>query len=277
MGCVTDIWDFGDVVSRFLCPAAKVCTKELKVSTVVHEGRLRRRGNGGWAFPDLVVEVAGPLACFTRPELKVERVSYPVMTPSAAVGVLESIFWKPEFRYVITAIEVLKDIQWLSIRRNEVKSVISPAEVSALRKDPRRRYDVETDRDQRCTTALRDVAYRIRAQVMVAPHANAPEEKYRDQFRRRVERGSCFSQPFLGCREFSADFRPPSPDLKPIPRTEELGVMLHSIERPTEGGERYRWFRARLENGVMAVPLRPLGDDEVAMPEAPWRADARKR
>jgi len=248
------------------------------MSTTVRESRLQRRGNNGWAFPDLVVEVAGPLACFTRPELKVERVSYPVMTPSAAVGVLESIFWKPEFRYVITAIEVLKDIQWVSIRRNEVKSVITPAEVAALRRDPRRRYDVEADdRDQRSTVALRDVAYRIRAQIVVKPHANAPEVKYRDQLRRRVERGACFSQPFLGCREFSADFRPPSPELTPIPHSEELGVMLHSIERPAGGGERYRWFRARLENGVMTVPRHPLGDDEVAMPGAPWRADARKR
>lgn len=229
------------------------------------------RGNGGWPFPDLVVEVAGPMACFTRPELKVERVSYPVMTPSAAVGVLESIFWKPEFRYVITGIEVLAPIEWISVRRNEVKSMASAAEVAAFRKNPRRRYDVETDRDQRNTTALRDVAYRITAQMFLAPHADAPEEKYRDQLRRRVERGACFSQPFLGCREFAAEFGPASARPREA-RTEELGVMLHSIVRTPGRVEQYRWFRARLENGLMQVPLSPLGEDEVTMPAAPWRA-----
>lgn len=244
-------------------------------STAARPGVAGRRGNSGWVFPDLVVEVAGPLACFTRPELKVERVSYPVATPSAAVGILESIYWKPEFNYAITALEVLKPIEWTSIRRNEVKSVITGSEVAKLRKDPRRHYDVESpkERDQRNAMLLRDVAYRIRAQIVLAPHADAPEQKYREQFRRRVDKGACFSQPFLGCREFSCDFRPVSQGLKPIGRDEELGVMLHSIVRPKTGGEQYRWFRAQLRGGVMDVPLRPLGTEQVAMPSAPWRAD----
>ncbi|MER6774947.1 type I-C CRISPR-associated protein Cas5c [Streptomyces bacillaris] len=233
-----------------------------------------RRGNGGWAFPDLVVEVSGPLACFTRPELKVERVSYPVMTPSAAVGVLEAIFWKPEMSYVITAIEVLKPVEWTQVRRNEVKSVVSTAEVAALRKGPGRRYDVEMDRDQRNSMLLRDVHYRIRAQILRAPHAmDVPEGKYRDQLRRRVDKGACFSEPFLGCREFTASFGPQS-GVRPIGRDEDLGVMLHSIAYPESGGERYRWFHARLLQGVMRVPLAPLGADAVAMPASPgWRAD----
>ncbi|GHE80368.1 type I-C CRISPR-associated protein Cas5 [Streptomyces spiralis] len=234
-----------------------------------------RRGNGGWAFPDLVVEVSGPLACFTRPELKVERVSYPVMTPSAAVGVLESIFWKPEMAYVITGIEVLKPIEWTSVRRNEVKSVVSAAEVAALRKDPTRRYDVESDRDQRNSMLLRDVHYRIRAQILRAPHAReVPEQKYRDQLRRRVDKGACFSQPYLGCREFSAAFGPRT-DAQPISRDEDLGVMLHSIAYPASGGEQYHWFHAQLHQGVMSVPLAPLGAGAVAMPTSSgWRADA---
>ncbi|MFE2498828.1 type I-C CRISPR-associated protein Cas5c [Streptomyces scopuliridis] len=245
--------------------------------TAVRSGPAERRGNGGWVFPDLVVEVAGPLACFTRPELKVERVSYPVMTPSAAVGVLESIFWKPEFRYVITAIEVLRPVEWSSVRRNEVKSVVSAGEVAALRKDPRRRYDVERDRDQRNAMLLRDVAYRIRAQIVLASHASGvAQEKYREQLRRRVDKGACFSQPFLGCREFSCDFRPAT-GLRPIDRDEELGVMLHSIVRPKSGGEEYRWFRAQLHGGVMEVPLQPLGPQQVAMPASGWRADAQGR
>ncbi|MFE7300619.1 type I-C CRISPR-associated protein Cas5c [Streptomyces sp. NPDC057579] len=237
-----------------------------------------RRGNGGWVYPDLVVEVASPLACFTRPELKVERVSYPVMTPSAASGVLEAIYWKPEFQYAVRAIEVLKPIEWTSIRRNEVKSAISAAEVAALRKDPRRRYDVEGDRDQRNTMLLRDVAYRIRAQIRtVAQAKGASPAKYRDQLRRRVDKGACFSQPFLGCREFSCSFGPAT-DTPTIDRDEELGVMLHSIIYPKRGqggGERYRWFRAQLVNGVLEVPTKPLDDGEVALPGTGARTSVR--
>ncbi|MFE7319033.1 type I-C CRISPR-associated protein Cas5c [Streptomyces sp. NPDC057555] len=241
---------------------------------------VERRGNDGWVYPDLVVEVAGPLACFTRPELKVERVSYPVMTPSAASGVLEAIYWKPEFRYVVRAIEVLRPIEWTSIRRNEVKSAISAAEVAALRKDSRRRYDVEDDRDQRNTMLLRDVAYRIRAQIRPASQTKGVSPaKYRDQLRRRVDKGACFSQPFLGCREFSCSYGPAT-DAPPVERDEELGVMLHSIVYPKQGergGERYRWFRAQLLNGVLAVPERPLDDGQVALPGAGARASSRGR
>ncbi len=117
-----------------------------------------------------MVEV-GALACFTRPELKTERVSYPVMTPSAARGILEAIYWKPEFDYVITAIEVLRPIRWASIRRNEVTSMITLDWVRRAMADPTVRFDVEGDRDQRNTVFLRDVAYRIRAQVRPRPHA----------------------------------------------------------------------------------------------------------
>ncbi|GAB3163842.1 type I-C CRISPR-associated protein Cas5c [Microbispora hainanensis] len=200
----------------------------------------------------LVVEVGGELACFTRPELKSERFSYEVMTPSAARGVLEAIFWKPEFDYVICKIEVLKPIRWFSIRRNEVKSVVSEDWVRRARTDPTLRYDVETDRDQRNTVALRHVAYRIHAQVQLRPHADQPEAKYRDQFRRRVDKGACFSQPFLGTREFTAWFAKPT-SAKPIDESRHLGVMLHSIGY-SEAGETYRWFLARLDRGVMAVP-----------------------
>ncbi|WP_327303016.1 type I-C CRISPR-associated protein Cas5c [Streptomyces sp. NBC_01298] len=225
-------------------------------------------------FPDLVVETWGELACYTRPELKAERVSYPVMTPSAARGLLEAIFWKPEFSYVITRIEVLAPIQWVQVRRNEVKSTINAGTVRDLRANRTRRYDVEADRDQRSTMALRDVRYRIGAQIVTSARANAPEEKYREQLRRRVERGASFSQPFFGCREFTAHFGPATDSAEsacPIARTEELGVMLHSIAY-TPQGERYRWFRASLVDGVLHVPLQPLPDEAVAMPQAPWRA-----
>ncbi|MBB1245263.1 type I-C CRISPR-associated protein Cas5 [Streptomyces durbertensis] len=244
--------------------------------------RRRNRGNDGWAFPDLVVETWGDLACFTRPELKSERVSYQMMTPSAANGFLQAIFWKPQFRYVIRRIEVMKGVRWQQVRRNEVRSVTTASGVRSMRKEPTQRYDVEEDRDQRNTVALADVRYRIHAQVVVSAEARAgsdgfppaTEEKFREQLRRRVERGACFSQPFFGCREFTASFGPATDraaDQEAKLWTEELGLMLHSIEY-TPSGERYRWFRARVEGGVLEVPRRPLPESAVVMPEGPWRA-----
>ncbi|KOX12666.1 type I-C CRISPR-associated protein Cas5c [Nocardiopsis sp. NRRL B-16309] len=202
--------------------------------------------------PPLVVEIQGPNACFTRPEFKTERLSYPVMTPSAAKGVLEAIFWKPEFAYQVQAIEVLTPIRWFSVRRNEVDSTLSLDWVRTAMSDHQHRFDAEQHRDQRNMVCLRDVAYRIHAQMRMRPHADAPEAKYRDQFRRRIQRGACFSQPFLGTREFSASFGKAT-TRGPIDHTEDLGVMLHSIDY-TDGRESYRWFHAQLEDGVLAVP-----------------------
>ncbi|MFC4049058.1 type I-C CRISPR-associated protein Cas5c [Actinomadura syzygii] len=200
----------------------------------------------------LVVEVSGEYACFTRPELKAERFSYEVMTPSAARGVLEAIFWRPEFEYLVVKIEVLKPIRWFSIRRNEAKSMASDDWVRRMMADPAVRYDIENDRDQRNTVALRDVAYRIHAQVRLRSQATGNEIKYREQFRRRVDKGACFSQPFLGTREFSARFGKAT-SLKPISETRDLGPMLHSIHYE-DGGESYHWFHAELRSGVLEVP-----------------------
>jgi CRISPR-associated protein Cas5d len=205
-----------------------------------------------YAHPPLTVEVRGPYACFTRPELKTERVSYPVMTPSAAKGILEAIYWKPEFDYIVTAIEVLNPIRWVSIRRNEVTSMLTLDWVRTAMTDPALRFDVETDRDQRNTVFLRDVAYRIRAQVRPRQHARNPEATYREQFRRRVDRGACFSQPFLGTRECSATFTKDTGQ-SPETVTEDLGMMLHSIIYAPPA-ETYTWFQARLDNGVLPVP-----------------------
>jgi CRISPR-associated protein Cas5d len=198
------------------------------------------------------VEVSGPYACFTRPELKAERLSYEVITPSAARGVLEAIFWKPEFRFVITRIEVLREIQWMSVRRNEVDRVATLAWVRQAAADHSVRFDAVECRDQRSTVCLRDVGYRIYAQMELAPHADANIAKYRDQFRRRVEKGGCHSQPFLGTREFSAAFGPVTSE-PPYPETKDLGVMLHSIVY-AGGQESYQWFHAVLDHGIMDVP-----------------------
>jgi CRISPR-associated protein Cas5d len=220
-----------------------------------------------YRHPPVVIEVGGPYACFTRPELKSERVSYPVMTPSAARGILEAIYWKPEFDYIIMAIEVLRPIRWASIRRNEVTSMITLDWVRKAMADATQRFDVEEDRDQRNTVFLRDVAYRIRAQVRPRPHSGQPEATYREQFRRRVDKGACFAQPFLGTRECSAEFSR-STGQAPEPITEELGVMLHSIGY-SPAGETYTWFDARLENGVLRVPERGL--ELAAAPSQPGR------
>ena len=200
-------------------------------------------------FPPVVVEVWGPAALFTRPEAKVERLTYPVMTPSAAVGVLEAIFWKPEFSWQIHAIEVLNPIKEASIRRNETEQVVPlPAALQG------QRADTSTSRTQRSSTYLKDVRYRIHAHVLLRPRAKEPVAKYRDQFRRRVTKGACFSQPYLGTREFTAFFSDPTP-AQPISASGDLGIMLHSIAFG-EGGANPRssWFTARLENGVLHVP-----------------------
>ncbi|GIW07170.1 MAG: type I-C CRISPR-associated protein Cas5 [Dehalococcoidia bacterium] len=203
--------------------------------------------------PPLAVKVWGDFACFTRPEMKVERVSYPVMTPSAARGVLEAIFWKPEFAWRIEQIQVLKEIRWFSILRNEVNSLASHRSALGWEREGGG-YFSDQDRAQRHTLALRDVAYIIEAQVVPKSGRTEDEAKYRDQFRRRVADGSCFFQPYLGCREFSAFFGPPSADDQPIDRTEDLGLMLHDLDYREDGSGTPRFFRARLERGVLRVP-----------------------
>jgi CRISPR-associated protein Cas5d len=198
----------------------------------------------------VVVQVGGPAALFSRPELKVERVSYPVMTPPAARGVLEAIFWKPEMRYRVVAIEVLKPVRQFTIRRNETSAVVSVD--AALRGE---RVDTVAHRDQRNAVCLQDVAYRIHAQVEVTERATKPVAAYRDQFRRRVTRGACFHQPYLGTREFTADFGDPD-GASPWPHTEDLGVMLHTVHHGPP--IRMEWFTARLEAGVLHVPPRGI-------------------
>lgn len=205
------------------------------------------------------LKVWGDFACFTRPEMKVERVSYDVMTPSAARGILEAIYWKPQFQWRIRRIRVLRSIRRFSILRTEVKSraVVS----SAQRGD---RYFVNDDHTQRHTLALRDVAYVIEADVHLhakyAGDASNNIIKHRDQFRRRVAKGQSFHRPYLGCREFAAHFAEPDGSEMPPPdlaeRQEPLGRMLFDISYATKGkGEGTpRFFNAALDNGVLHVP-----------------------
>jgi CRISPR-associated protein Cas5d len=182
-----------------------------------------------------------------------------VMTPSAARGVLEAIFWKPEFHWRVEQIEVLREIRFFSILRNEVNSRQGERAARGwISKGGA--YLVEEDRAQRHTLALRDVAYRVSAHMELSPHATDDIAKYRDQFRRRLQTGRCFATPYLGCREFAAAFGPPG-DTRPIPVTDDLGLMLLDIQYEPGGSGRGtpRFFPARLEGGVLHVPANTGG------------------
>lgn len=204
------------------------------------------------------VYVWGKLACFTRPEMKVERVSYEVMTPSAARGILESIFWKPEFCWQIREIRVLKPIRYFSILRNEVNSRANYASAQRRLKGEGGYY-ADEDRSQRHTLCLRDVAYLIVASIAVQPGVGETEVKYRDQFQRRVKRGQCHNMPYLGCREFSASFAaepPPEEDMRLQNITADLGQMLFDLDYEQDGRGTPRFFHARLRTGILQIPER---------------------
>ena len=218
------------------------------------------------------LEVRGDFACFTRPEMKVERVSYDVITPSAARAIFEAIFWKPAVRWAVRRVEVLNPIQWTSVRRNEVGAVMSG-------KDG---LFVEDKRQQRAGLFLRDVAYRLHADLVFIPLEKRPASqrpialsledpdesvlrgrdenpgKYQAMFERRARKGQCFNQPYLGCREFSASsvrlVDDPTRGPAPIPDTRELGFMLYDLDFQAEGGPAPAFFRAKLEQGVIDVP-----------------------
>jgi CRISPR-associated protein Cas5d len=169
------------------------------------------------------------------------------MTPTAAIGVLESIFWKPEISWDPVAIEVLRDIGQFTLRRNETSDL--PSLTDAVRNG--RRIDTVRHRDQRNAVCLRDVAYRIHAHVEVSARATKNEAAYRDQFRRRVSRGQCFQQPYLGAREFPAYFSDPD-NTAARPLDDDLGLILHRIHHGPP--LRFDWFHARLDRGVLHIP-----------------------
>lgn len=204
-----------------------------------------------------ILEVTGDYACFTRPEMKVERVSYDVITPSAARAIFEAILWKPEIRWRITRIEVLKPIRWITVRRNEVgaKLSISNAQTAMSRGRGELALHVEDERQQRAGLFLRDVAYRLSARIEPASdEARANPAKYREMFERRADKGQCINQPYLGCREFAARFRrvdSKEPELAPISDTRDLGWMLHDLDFANADEPQPQFFRAQLQSGVI--------------------------
>lgn len=204
--------------------------------------------------------VWGEFACFTRPEMKVERFSYEVMTPSAARGILEAIHWKPAIRWIIDKIHVLNEILFDNVRRNEVGSKIPAGNVKkAMKGEPVRlcQYAAE-DRQQRATLLLRNVAYVIEAHFEMTEQAG-PEDthgKHYAMFSRRARHGQCFQQPYLGCREFPAKFRLIEDD-EPIPHSvhkgdRDLGWILLDIDH--SAGMNPVFFRAIMKNGLIEIP-----------------------
>lgn len=218
---------------------------------------------------EFCLEVWGVIACFTRPELKVERVSYDVITPSAARAIFEAIFWKPAIRWQVTKIEVLNPIRWVSIRRNEVGAVASKTMESLY---------IEDKRQQKNSLMLRDVKYRIHAKLVYIPvrdrkndalvsdHADENPGKYNAMFERRAAKGQCFNQPYLGTRECAASFRLVNPDTEtltpPIEESRDLGIMLYDMDfQGNPQKPEAMFFRAKMENGVIIVP--PLNSEEI--------------
>jgi CRISPR-associated protein Cas5d len=205
------------------------------------------------------LSVFGSYACFTRPEMKVERVSYDVMTPSAARSIFESILWKPQMRWRVLRIEVLKPVRWINLRRNEVSAVISTSNVRQAMNAGRGALGmyIEEERQQRAGYFLRDVAYRLHAQLSLVPGSNDPLIKYTEMFVRRASKGQCVNQPYLGCREFAADVRlvtQDSPSVQPIEDTRDLGWMLHDLDFTNASDPQPRFFNAKMNAGVVEVP-----------------------
>ena len=202
------------------------------------------------------VRLRGPRACFTRPEFKVERVSYEVMTPSAARGALEAILWKPAIRWEVERIHVLSPIEFAQLKRNEVNSKLSTRGDHAI-------FCADEDRAQRNTLYLRDVDYVVEASFVLTERAGATDsiDKFGAMFERRLAKGQCFSQPYLGCREFAASFEAALPpfggDQKPE-GVRPLGLMLYDLKHNGSvphlcDGCTPRFFDARLVDGVLAV------------------------
>lgn len=213
------------------------------------------------------VRVSGPFACFTRPEMKAERVSYDVPTPSAIRGILEAVHWKPAIQWSVSRIHVLKPIRFTSIRRNEVaRKVPATSAARAMRAGTPTGLGlkIEDSRQQRAATILVDVDYVVEASFAMTARAGDRDTpgKHLDIFNRRARKGQCFHQPCLGTREFAARIdlvEPDTPLPSAIPETRDLGFMLYDIDHA--GDRDALFFRAHMADGVITVP--PPGSAEI--------------
>ena len=209
------------------------------------------------------LDVRGDFACFTRPEMKVERVSYDVITPSAARALFDSILWKPAIRWQVRRVEVLAPVRWINLRRNEVVSKVGIGNVKAVMAAGSGNLGIYVDdsdeRAQRAGLFLRDVAYRVHADLEVRTDRSdaQPPQKFFSIFERRAANGQCVNQPYLGCREFDARVRlVESIDAEPSPiaETRELGWMLRDMDFTNPSDPQAMFFRAQINDGVIDVP-----------------------
>ena len=213
------------------------------------------------------VEVWGDYACFSRPELKTERVSYDVMTPSAARGLLDAIYWHPGMRWVVDRIHVCAPIRFTNIRRNEVKDIISARNAKAAMESGEEIYLATSESiQQRAAMVLRDVRYVIDAHFEMTARATPTDNpgKFQDIMRRRVEKGQFYHQPCFGVREFPAQFKPCEelpPCLEELAGEKDLGWMLLDLDYSDRENITPRFFRAVLRDGVLEVP--PMYSQEV--------------
>lgn len=215
----------------------------------------------------ICVEVWGDYACFSRAEFKTERVSYDVMTPSAARGLLESILWHPGLRWVIDRIYVCSPIRFTNIRRNEVKDVINPNTVNKVMRTGQGKLYLSTSESiqQRAAMILKDVRYVIEAHFEMTEKAVSGDNpgKFQEMMKRRLERGQCYKMPYLGTREFAAHFQrcravPPCPE--ELRGERDLGWMLLDLDFTDLQNITPRFFRARLVDGVLDVPRMDSGE-----------------
>lgn len=205
------------------------------------------------------VEVWGDYACFTRPEMKAERVSYDMMTPSAARGLLEAIYWHPGLRWEIDRIHVLSPIRFTSIRRNEVKSVVQKQSALSVMNGAKKELYISTSQDiqQRAALVLQDVHYVIEAHFSMTDKASQGDNagKFQDIMKRRLEKGQCYHQPYLGTREFPARFRRYEPAHVPVEPTllgeRDLGYMLYDMDYSNPDDIQPMFFRAVLRDGIL--------------------------
>jgi CRISPR-associated protein Cas5d len=232
--------------------------------------------------PPITIEVSGDYALFSRPEMKVERVSYDVITPSAARGILEAIYWKPQIRWIIDEIVVINPIRFTNIRRNEISQKAGSPKASLIANGGTDQIGIFVDenRQQRASLLLKDVRYLIKAHVHLfdtclergGPEVSPNEAagKHLEMFKRRARKGQAFHQPALGCREFPARFSlHESDETQPAPHEslhgeKDLGFMLHDIEFDQDPRTKKvksttpHFFRAQMSNGVIPIPALPF-------------------
>lgn len=227
----------------------------------------------------ITLKASGDYALFSRPEMKVERVSYDIITPSAARGILEAIYWKPQIRWIIDEIHVLNPIRFTNIRRNEIDSKIPikgktgvNAAMTNTAISPS--MDVASHRQQRASLLLKDVAYLIKAHIALLDtrierdsepaSESAAAGKHLDMFKRRARKGQAFHHPYFGCREFPVDFELVESDPPDHAGEKDLGFMLHDIEFEQDPVTKKvksstpHFFRAQMNGGVIHVPELPF-------------------